>query len=134
VVLALAAVGVAVAVIRCWRPFRIEIEGPSMRPVLEDGDWALAVSPAELRPGDVVVIEHPARPGFEIVKRIIAVGGERAPDGSELAPGEFWVEGDAAEASTDSRRFGSVGAGSVAGRVVLVWWPPRRWSRLVSRA
>lgn len=104
-----------------------------MRPALEHGDWALALAARSLRRGDVVVVAHPQRPGLEIVKRVVATGGERAPDGRELGPREIWVEGDAPTASTDSRRFGPLEASSVVGRVVVVWWPPHRWGR-ISRA
>ena len=93
-----------------------------MQPALEHGDWALAVRARRVRPGDVVVLEHPDRPGFEMVKRVVA-----APGGRRLGPDEVWVEGDDPGASTDSRTFGPVAARSVAARVVLVLWPPRRW-------
>jgi len=83
---------------------------------------ALAVAAVRVGPGDAVVVEHPERPGFEMVKRVVA-----APGGRRLGPDEVWVEGDDPGASTDSRTFGPVAARSVAARVVLVLWPPRRW-------
>jgi inner membrane protease subunit 1 len=113
-----------------WRPFRVEIEGGSMEPTLESGDWALAVRAHRSRSGDVVVVEHPGRPGFELVKRVVAGPDDRAPDGRELGEEEVWVEGDALAASTDSRSFGPVGSDAVVGRVVLVLWPPARWRRV----
>ena len=113
-----------------WRPFRIEIAGRSMVPTLEAQDWALAVRARRVRPGDVVVVEHPGRPGFELVKRVVAGPDDRAPDGRELGKEEVWVEGDALAASTDSRSFGPVGSDAVVGRVVLVLWPPARWRRV----
>lgn len=97
-----------------------------MRPVLEPGDWALAVAPGWIRRGDVAVVEHPDRPGFEMVKRIVAVPGDLAPDGGVLGRGLFWVQGDAAGASTDSRTFGPVPRDRVKARVRLVYWPPER--------
>ena len=101
-----------------------------MRPTLEPRDWALVVRARRVGTGVVVVVEHPERPGFELVKRVVAIPGQRAPNGRDLEPGQVWVEGDAPEASTDSRSFGPVGSGGVRGRVVLVWWPPRRWHRV----
>jgi type IV secretory pathway protease TraF len=112
-----------------WRPFGVEVEGTSMRPSLEPGDWAIAVSTARIRPGDVVLIEHPERPGFEMVKRVAAGPGGPAPDGREMGTGWLWVQGDASERSTDSRAFGPIRIQDVRGRVVLVWWPPSRWRR-----
>jgi len=108
-----------------WRPFRVEVSGPSMRPTLEPGDWAVAATAGGLRPGDVVVIEHPERRGFEMVKRVVGAPGNHAPDG-RLLTGEVWVEGDDPASSTDSRTFGAVPMDLVRGRVRAVWWPPSR--------
>jgi mitochondrial inner membrane protease subunit 1 len=96
-----------------------------MRPMLEPGDWAIAVVPGRLRRGDVVVVEHPDRPGFDLVKRAIGVPGDVAPDGFRLIDA-VWVEGDDPERSTDSREFGPVALARVRGRVRVVWWPPDR--------
>jgi nickel-type superoxide dismutase maturation protease len=116
--------GIAVAFLR-WKPFPVEIEGPSMSPTLEPGDWALAVAAGRLRHGDVVVIEHPDRPEFDVVKRILALPGELTADGL-LRSDEFWVEGDHGESSTDSRHFGPVTRDRVRARIRLVYWPPSR--------
>ncbi len=93
-----------------------------MAPTLRHGEWGLAVAARRVRRGDVVVVEDPRRPGFELVKRVIAVPGDLAPDGSRL-DGRYWVEGDRPDASTDSRAFGPVEARAIRGRVVLIWWP-----------
>jgi hypothetical protein len=114
---------------RRWRPFRIEIEGRSMVPTLQAGDWALAVRARSIRPGAIVVVEHPGRPGFELVKRVVAGPGDRAPDGHELGADEIWIEGDS-PGSIDSRSFGPVGPDAVRGRVIVVWWPPARRRRV----
>src|ERR1043165_4733327 len=68
------AAGVGGACLR-WKPSRLEIEGGSMAPTLAPGDWALVATPSSYGRGDVVVVEHPGRPGFEIVKRIVGVPG-----------------------------------------------------------
>jgi signal peptidase S26 family len=94
-----------------------------MRPTLEPGDWAVAVALGRVRRGDVLVIEHPERPGFEIVKRVRAIVGDRTPAGDALGEEEIWVEGDSPDGSTDSRHFGPVRMEDVRGRVRLVWWP-----------
>jgi len=127
---ALAAIAVTVGVVYCflrWRPSRVEINGPSMEPTLLEGDWALTVPlRGDPRAGDVLVIEHPKRPGFEMVKRVIAAPGGVAPDGRDLGPDEWWVEGDRAEESTDSRQFGPVRREHLKARVRLVYWPAER--------
>src|SRR5918992_1513456 len=80
---------VAVALLR-WRPARIEIQGASMAPTLLPGDWALAVAKRRFARGEVVVVEHPGRPGYEMVKRVRAVPGERVGERS-LGSDEYWV-------------------------------------------
>ncbi|HEY7755959.1 MAG TPA: S26 family signal peptidase, partial [Actinomycetota bacterium] len=123
---AAALVAVGCAVLR-WRPFGVVVAGSSMAPALEPGDWALAVvARRDPRRGSVVVVEHPERPGFEIVKRVVAVAGDVAPGGRALADGELWVQGDAPDGSTDSRHFGVVRRDQVRGSIVLVYWPAAR--------
>ncbi len=117
------------AVLR-FKPFRVEIEGASMAPTLIPGDWALAVAiRGRLRAGDVVVVEHPGRPGYEMVKRITALPGEAVGD-RLLGPDALWVEGDHATASTDSRSFGPVTRDEITAKVLAVYWPPDRRRRL----
>lgn len=85
-----------------------------MEPTLHDGDWIVARRNGRARVGDVVVLEHPERPGLLIVKRVDRVD----------AAG-YWVLGDALGASTDSRHFGAVP--EVIGRAV---WRVRPWGRV----
>jgi signal peptidase I len=125
---AAAVAGVAVALVR-WRPTRVEIEGASMVPTLLPGDWALAVSRRRFREGDVVVVEHPGRPGYEMVKRVTATPG-RVVGERTLGPDEYWVEGDRADASTDSRQFGPVRGEHLMAKVLLVYWPKDRRRRV----
>jgi nickel-type superoxide dismutase maturation protease len=111
-----------------WRPFRVEVEGESMSPTLEPGDYLLAVRSAGARRGSLIVVEHPDRPGYEMVKRVGAMPGEWVAD-RILGPGEFWVVGDNEEGSTDSRTFGPVPRVAIYGRVVLRYWPLGGWER-----
>lgn len=93
---------------------RFEIADRSMEPTLGDGDWVLgAVRPGTVRPGDIVVLEMPGRPGFEIVKRVAAIG-----DGSLLLEGD-----NPAAGSVDSETFGPVPAAAVSARLVLRYRP-----------
>jgi signal peptidase I len=119
---------IAVALVR-WRPSRIEIQGASMVPTLLPGDWALAVSGRRIRTGDVVVVEHPGRPGYEMAKRLTALPGESVGE-RVLGDDEYWVEGDREDASSDSRHFGPVRAEHLKARVLLVYWPKERRRRI----
>jgi signal peptidase I len=116
----------AVWLVARWRPFRIEVRGDSMAPTLLPGDWALAAEPGTPTRGHVVVVEHPTRPGLEMVKRITGVPGDLTPDGRILGPEEYWVEGDNPTRSTDSRHHGPVRLEQVKARVRVVYWPPSR--------
>jgi nickel-type superoxide dismutase maturation protease len=108
-----------------WRPFRVEVEGESMAPTLEPGDYLVAVRPRRVRRGALVVVEHPQRAGYEMVKRVAALPGERVED-RILGTDEYWVIGDKEDGSTDSRTFGAVPADAIRGRVVLRYWPTPR--------
>ena len=119
---------IGVALMR-WRPARIEIEGASMVPTLMPGDWALVVGRRRPRRGDVFVVEHPGRPSYEIVKRVVGLPGDRIAD-RMLGADEFWVEGDRPDASTDSRQFGPVRGEHLKARVLLIYWPKERRRRI----
>lgn len=85
---------------------RIRIVGPSMEPALVNGDWWVVRRGADVRPGDVALLVHPQRPDALVVKRIARREGAG-----------WWVLGDNAEASEDSRQFGVVPADHVVGRL-----------------
>jgi nickel-type superoxide dismutase maturation protease len=116
--------GVGWACLR-WKPSRVEIEGGSMAPTLVPGDWALVVTPRRFDRGDVVVVEHPGRTGYEMVKRLVGLPGDRL-EGRALGESEFWVTGDFPAASTDSRAFGPITADHLKAKVVLIYRPKVR--------
>src|SRR6266508_4095241 len=107
-----------------WRPFRVEVEGESMAPTLEPGDYLVAARSRRFRRGSLVVVEHPDRPGYEMVKRVVATPGERVED-RILGTDEYWVIGDNEDRSTDSRTFGPVPSDSIKGRVLIRYGPLR---------
>jgi nickel-type superoxide dismutase maturation protease len=124
----LIAAGVAWACLR-WKPSRVLIEGGSMAPTLVPGDWALTIPLRHPKIGDVVVVEDPRRPGYEMVKRLTAGPGDLVGDRT-LDADAWWVEGDLAAASTDSRQFGPVRSDELRGKVVLIYWPRERRRRV----
>ena len=103
-------------------PFtRVRIVGPSMEPAVRNGDWWLVRRTARVRPGDVVLLTHPRRPHACVVKRI-----------HRSDPGGWWVLGDNAGSSEDSRTFGPVPADLVVGRLTFRYFPLRRRSARAS--
>ena len=93
----------------------VKVQGSSMSPTLNDGDWLLvrwidsfAKTTATNRLlGKVVVIERENRPGIFLIKRLQKINGER-----------FWVEGDNAE-SDDSRGWGWIPSNEIVGVVIV---------------
>jgi nickel-type superoxide dismutase maturation protease len=79
-----------------------------MVPAVRPGDWLLVLRTRRVRPGQIVVAYHPARPGMLLVKR----AARRMPDGA------WWLESDnPAAGAVDSRRFGPVAV--IEGRVLF---------------
>jgi nickel-type superoxide dismutase maturation protease len=108
---------------RSWDA-RVAVQGDSMRPLLVPGDWLLVDPDAfrahGARPGDLVVVPDPRSPDRTLVKRVAMVDGD----------GRYDVRGDSPGASTDSRTFGPVDHGSLAGRPWFRYWPVRRFGRI----
>src|SRR6266542_4635146 len=90
-----------------WRPFRVEVEGESMAPTLKPGDYMLAVRSRSIRRGALVVVEHPQRPGYEMIKRVAAIPGERVEDRT-LGPDEYWVTGEDRKSTRLNSSHGSI--------------------------
>jgi nickel-type superoxide dismutase maturation protease len=89
--------------------FTALVQGPSMVPTLRHGDALLVRRGGRVRPGDVVVARFRSRPDLLVVKRAV-----RPDDGG------WWVRGDNALVTDDSRRYG---VADPIGRVVLRYWP-----------
>lgn len=121
---------IALAVALVWsavrRPFRVAVQGRSMSPALQPGDFLVATRSGPVGRGSLVVVQHPARPGYEMVKRLVGLPGD-VVDGHAVAIGERWVVGDNPRESTDSRQFGAVDERAVQGVVRLRYWPPSRF-------
>ncbi len=92
-----------------WPVRRAVVRGPSMSPVLADGDIVLVTAAHRLRPGMVALVRWPSRPGQLSVKRI-----------SGRCGAGWWVLGDNPRGSTDSRELGPA---EVLATVRLRLWP-----------
>jgi nickel-type superoxide dismutase maturation protease len=99
-----------------WPLLRVEVAEQSMLPALRPGDWLLARRTRRIRPGQVVLAWHPARPGFLLVKRA-----------ARRVEGGWWLVSDnPAAGAVDSSRFGPVPQDLIVGRVLARYWPWRR--------
>src|SRR3954454_22579405 len=120
------------------------IPSESMQPTLDVGDHIYVnrlvyrfQHPAR---GEIVVFDHPREHGTNLIKRVVAVGGDRI----EGHDGQVWVNGTPAGPSTgfvaltvpsdnlfvmgdnrgnssDSRYWGFVPLGLVEGRAMFIW-------------
>jgi nickel-type superoxide dismutase maturation protease len=95
----------------------VAVQGRSMEPALEPGDWLL-VDPDAYRgrapaPGELVLAPDPREPGRLLVKRVASIDVD----------GHLELLGDAPAASTDSRHFGMIDPAGVRGRPWFRYWP-----------
>ena len=138
---------------------RVMVEGFSMRPTLENGEYVLvnrmayrSESPAY---GDVVVFHFPIDPDQDFIKRVIGLPGDEikiqdgqvkvngrildevyiaaAPQyvGSWHVPAEqVFVLGDNRNNSSDSHSWGPVPLENLIGKAIFAYWPPPEWKVL----
>jgi nickel-type superoxide dismutase maturation protease len=108
---------------RSWDA-RVAIEGRSMQPALEPGDWLLvdpdAYTQRSPEAGDLILAPDPRQSDLLLLKRV----------GSVDADGRLELLGDAPDASTDSRTFGSIDPATVQGRPWFRYWPLDRAGRV----
>lgn len=113
---------------------RVTVSGWSMAPSLLPGERLLidrlAYARDKPRRDEVVLAAHPLEPNLRVVKRLIGVPGDVVDDGITLGRGQYWVEGDNPEGSTDSRVFGPLRRSDLLGRAWLRYWPAERWEKL----
>ncbi|MCS6949611.1 MAG: signal peptidase I [Armatimonadota bacterium] len=95
------------------------VRGKSMEPTFHDGQVVLVGKGGmlfgPLKHGDVVVF---TRNGELLVKRVVALPYEIAPDGTQVPANHIYVVGDNLEVSEDSRAFGPIPLSSVIGKVL----------------
>lgn len=135
---------------------RVRVDGFSMRPTLQDGEYILvnklAYKTGEPHRGDIVVFIFPVDPQEDLIKRVIGLPGETVAihngtvsvNGIQLAEpyiasppayndewivpeGQLFVLGDNRNDSRDSHQWGFLPIENVIGRAVLIYWPPEEW-------
>ena len=138
---------------------RVRVDGFSMRPTLEDGEFVLVSKLSykfgEFQRGDIIVFHFPLNPDEELVKRIIGLPGDHvvvkdnqvyvndrlmnetyiaaAPlySGDWTVPeGTLFVLGDNRNNSNDSKDWGLLPQENVVGKAILIYWPPPLWKVL----
>jgi len=138
---------------------RIRVDGASMQPTLETGEFVivnkLAYMLGKVQVGDVIVFHFPRDPEQEYIKRVIGLPGDRVTvqDGIVSVNGQplnedyiaappayestwkvpadsLFVLGDNRNNSSDSHNWGPVPLDYVVGKAVFVYWPPTRWGIL----
>lgn len=138
---------------------RVRVDGFSMQPTLQDGEFVLVSKLSykfgDFQHGDIIVFDFPLNPDEELVKRIIGLPGDhvvvrdshvyvndqmlnenyiaQAPlySGDWIVPdGTLFVLGDNRNNSNDSKDWGLLPQGNVVGKAVLIYWPPKFWKVL----
>jgi signal peptidase I len=135
---------------------RIQVDGPSMKPTLHNGEYVivnrLAYKWAKPRLGEVIVFRFPRDPRKEYIKRVIGVPGDEvyitnkqvfvngklldepyiaeAPQyyGTWRVPEDsLFVLGDNRNDSSDSHNWEFVPMRNMVGKALVVYWPPSAW-------
>jgi signal peptidase I len=138
---------------------RVRVDGFSMRPTLEDGEFLLVNKLSyffgDVKRGDIIVFHFPLNPEEELIKRVIGLPGDhivvqnnqvfvndqllnepyiaQAPlyyGDWVVAEDHLFVLGDNRNNSNDSKDWGMLPEENVVGKAVLIYWPPPMWDVL----
>jgi signal peptidase I len=136
---------------------RVRVDGFSMVPTLQDGEYVLVNRLAYRsnlpKRGDIIVFVSPQSPDLDLIKRVIGLPGDTVKisngrvqvNGQELnepyiaaAPiyhnewnvpeGNLFVLGDNRNDSSDSHAWGMLPIENVIGKAILVYWPIPEWN------
>lgn len=131
---------------------RVRVDGFSMRPTLEDGEFVLvsrlSYKFGEFARGDIIVFNSPIVEDEDLIKRIIGLPGDviRVESGVvyvngtafkepyiaapplysgtwQVPDGQLFVLGDNRNDSSDSHAWGTFPKEDVIGKAILVYWP-----------
>lgn len=135
---------------------RVRVDGFSMNPTLQDGEYVLvnklAYKTGVPARGDIVVFRFPMDPKQDLIKRVIGMPGDTVTvqEGAvkvngvmldepyiaaapvyngewQIPEGELFVLGDNRNDSSDSHSWGLLPQENVIGKAVLIYWPPPDW-------
>jgi signal peptidase I len=138
---------------------RVRVDGFSMRPTLNDGEFILvnrmAYKFTTPKRGEIIVFRSPVTPDEDLIKRIIGLPGDEVTinDGHvyingnlldepyiaaspiysgswQIVDGYLFVLGDNRNDSSDSHSWGLVPLQNVVGKSILIYWPFSEWGML----
>lgn len=138
---------------------RVRVDGFSMVPTLQDGEYVLVSKMAyklgEPQHGDIIVFKYPGEPPQDLIKRIIGLPGDAIEvtgsnvyvngqplvepyiaaspvyQGKWKVPAGFlFVLGDNRNDSSDSHSWGLLPLNNVIGKALIIYWPPPDWKAI----
>ena len=136
---------------------RVRVDGLSMLPTLQDGEFVLvnrlAYKVGEPTRGDIVVFRSTTQLDLDLIKRIVGVPGDQLHIADEqvivngipltepyinakprysgdwtVPEGYLFVLGDNRNDSSDSHAWGLLPIQNVIGKAMLIYWPPPEWA------
>ena len=136
---------------------RVRVDGFSMLPTLQDGEYVLVNRLAYRNDlpvrGDIIVFESPQSPNLDLIKRVIGLPSDtvRIFDGVlqvngqmldepyiaaapiyngewNVPEGNLFVLGDNRNDSSDSPAWGLLPVENVIGKAILIYWPIPDWN------
>jgi signal peptidase I len=136
---------------------RVRVDGLSMLPTLQDGEFVLVNrlayrlgAPAH---GDIIVFRSVTQPNLDLIKRVVGLPQDHIRIADDLVfingkvlaepyvnaqprysgewsvpEGFLFVLGDNRNDSSDSHAWGLLPIQNVIGKAILIYWPPTEWS------